>query len=71
MYAKALNELIDFGSNLFSYSASSFRIRMWWNLIGDYIDNDTNEHNILADPPYYGDYAYRIPFGRKFIQLLF
>ena len=54
MYSDALKELIDPANQLFDYSASADRINKWWNLIRNYIVNDTGEHNDFVDSPTFG-----------------
>ena len=54
VYSKALKDLTNPDTHLFYYKDSAYRISQWWNLISDFIANDTGEHNILKDSPTVG-----------------
>lgn len=50
IYVDALNELCS-PSGEFYYTKSIARIKSWHALIGDYIDNDTEEDTVIKDRP--------------------
>ena len=62
IYVEALNELINPANNLFYYQSSIDRIKVWHNMIRDYVVNDTEEDCEIKDrPASWGNiYEYRI-----------
>ncbi|MBO7264575.1 MAG: CotH kinase family protein [Alistipes sp.] len=62
IYIKALNELCSASNDLFYYEASHARIQHWHNMIGSYIDNDTDEDCRIEDRPagWGNNHQYRI-----------
>ena len=62
IYVDALKELCDPAKNLFHYNASVARINAWHAMIGDYVENDTEEDCEIKDRPAgWGNiYDYRI-----------
>lgn len=51
IYVEALNELIAPENNLFYWEASVARINAWHAMIGDYVENDTEEDCEIKDRP--------------------
>ena len=51
IYVEALKELCDPANQLFDYDSSVARIQLWHSLIGNYVDNDTEEDCEIKDRP--------------------
>ncbi|MCD8079264.1 MAG: CotH kinase family protein [Bacteroides sp.] len=51
IYISTYYEINDPTKDLFHYTASAHRIRNWWDLISDFINNDTQEDTRIADEP--------------------